>query len=236
MNRALSISKGIGKRCIILSITDDTADIVLTADLQRTVDALDCGIHRITDKGTGVIIAALHGYAIVASNQRYIAHNCAVSKTKEACGIALFVITVINAQAKDRIIKAIKLALEGIFLRSADRSLVTARQVNGIAQGIIVPHAPTFRFADFFQFLAVLNPTVGKEFGNCLIRCIRIANISRSMPTGACRCIHRAAIIADISKHHIFAPFSGLFRRAAAQHHIILAVISNTLAIIRLAD
>ena len=146
MNRALSISKGIGKRCIILSITDDTADIVLTADLQRTVDTLDCGIYRITDKGTGVI-AALHGYAIVASNQRYIAHNCAVSKTKEACGITL---TVINTQAKDRIIKAIKLALEGILLRITNRSLVTARQVNRITQGIMVLHAPTCILAYFF--------------------------------------------------------------------------------------
>ena len=191
-----------------------------------------------TDKGTGISIAALHGYAIVASNQRYIAHNGAVSKTKEACGIALFVITVINAQAKDRIIKAIKLALEGIFLRSADRSLVTARQVNGIAQGIMVPHAPTFRLSDFFQFLAVLNPTVGKKFRNCLVRCIRIANISRSMPTSASLCIHRTAIIADISKHHVFAPFFGLFRRTAAKYNIILAVITNTLTlvIIRLAD
>ena len=47
-----------------------------------------------------------------------------------------------------------------------------------------------------------------------------------------------AAIVADIGEHHVFAPFFGLFRRAAAQHHIILAVIANTttLAIIRLAD
>ena len=103
-----------------------------------------------TDKGTGISIAALHGYAIVASNQRYIAHNCAVSKTKEACGIALFVITVINAQAKDRIVKTIELALEGIIRSSADRSLVTARQVNRIAQGIMITHAPAGLFANFF--------------------------------------------------------------------------------------
>ena len=57
------------------------------------------------------------------------------------------------------------------------------------------------------------------------------------MPAGACRCIHRAgSIVADIGKHHVFAPFISLFRRTAAQHHIILAVIANTLAIIRLAD
>ena len=86
-----------------------------------------------TDKGTGISIAALHGYAISTGNQRYIAHNCAVSKTKQTSGFALFIITVINAQAKDRIIKAIKLALEGIIL-STNRSLVTARQVNRITQ------------------------------------------------------------------------------------------------------
>ena len=45
-----------------------------------------------------------------------------------------------------------------------------------------------------------------------------------------------AAIVADIGEHHVFAPIFGLFRRTAAQHHIILAVIANTLAIIRLAD
>ena len=101
-----------------------------------------------TDKGTGVI-AALHGNAISTGNQRYIAHDGAVSKAKKACG-SVFIITVINAQAKDRIVKAIKLALEGIFLRIADRSLVTARQVNGIAQGIMVPHAPILLFADVF--------------------------------------------------------------------------------------
>ena len=57
------------------------------------------------------------------------------------------------------------------------------------------------------------------------------------MPAGACRCIHRAAaIVADIGEHHVLAPILGLFRRAAAQHHIILAVIAYTLAIIRLAD
>ena len=191
-----------------------------------------------TDKGTSISAAALYGYAIITGNQRYITHNCAVSKTKQTCGIALAVITIINAQAKDRIIKTIKLALEGIIPRIADRSLVTARQVNRITQGIMVPHAPIFSFADFFQFLAVLNPTVGKKFRNCLVRCIRIANISRSMPTGTCCCIHRATIVADISKHHIFAPFSGLFRRTAAKDNIILAVVTNTLTlvIIRLAD
>ena len=237
LNGTGSISKAIGTPCIILSITDDTANIVFTADLQRTVDALDRGINRMTDKGTGISIAALHGYASSTGNQRYIAHNSAVSKTKQACGLAIAVITVLNAQAKDRIVKAIKLALEGIFPRIANRSLVTARQVNRITQGIMVPHAPTFfRFADFFQFLAVLNPTVGKKFRNCLVRCIRIANISRSMPAGACCCIHRAALIADIGEHHIFAPFSGLFRRAAAKYNIILAVITNTIVIIRLAD
>ena len=57
------------------------------------------------------------------------------------------------------------------------------------------------------------------------------------MPAGACRCIHRAgAIVADIGKYHVFAPFSSLFRRTAAQHHIILTIIANTLAIIRLTD
>ena len=101
-----------------------------------------------TDKGTGVI-ATLHGNAISTGNQRYIAHNCAVSKTKETGSIALAVITVINAQAKDRIIQAIKLALEGIIL-STNRILVTARQVNRIAQGIMVPHAPILLFADVF--------------------------------------------------------------------------------------
>ena len=57
------------------------------------------------------------------------------------------------------------------------------------------------------------------------------------MPTGTCCCIHRATIVADISKHHIFAPFSGLFRRTAAKDNIILAVVTNTLTlvIIRLA-
>ena len=149
MNGTGSISKAIGTPCIILSITDDTADIVFTADLQRTVDALDRGINRMTDKGTGIIIAALYRYAVITGNQRYIAHNCAVGKAKKACGFALAVISVINAQAKDRIVKAIKLALEGLTLR-ADRNLVTARQVNRIAQGIMVPHAPTFRFADVF--------------------------------------------------------------------------------------
>ena len=238
MNGTGSISKAIGTPCIILSITDDTANIVFTADLQRTVDALDRGIHRMTDKGTGISATALYRDAIITGNQRYIAHNCAVSKTKQACGSALFIITVINAQAKDRIIKTIKLALEGILARIANRSLVTARQVNRITQGIVVPHAPTFRFADFFQFLAVLNPTVGKKFRNCLVRCIRIANISRSMPAGACCCIHLATIITDISKHHVFTTFFGLFRRTAAKYNIILAIITNTLTlvIIRLAD
>ena len=150
LNRTGSISKAIGTPCIILSITDDTANIVVTADLQRTVDALDRGIHRMTDKGTGISIAALYGYTVTTGNQRYITHDGAISKAKKACGFALAVITVINAQAKDRIIKTIKLALEGIFLRIADRSLVTARQVNRIAQGIIVPHAPTLLFADVF--------------------------------------------------------------------------------------
>ena len=145
-----SISNAIGTPCISLSITDDTTDIVFTADLQRTVDALDRGVHRMTDKGTGISIAALYRYAVITGNQRYIAHNCAVSKAKKACGFALAVITVINTQAKDRIVKTIKLALEGIFLRIANRSLVTARQVNRIAQGIMVPHAPTMLFADIF--------------------------------------------------------------------------------------
>ena len=149
LNGTGSISKAIGTPCISLSITDDTTDIVCTADLQRTVDALDRGVHRMTDKGTGISIAALYRYAVITGNQRYIAHDGAVSKAKKACG-SVFIITVINAQAKDRIVKAIKLALEGIFLRSADRSLVTARQVNGIAQGIMVPHAPTMLFADIF--------------------------------------------------------------------------------------
>ena len=102
-----------------------------------------------TDKGTGIIIAALYRYAVITGNQRYIAHDGAVSKAKKACG-SVFIITVINAQAKDRIVKAIKLALEGIILRIADRSLVTARQVNRIAQGIMVPHAPILLFADIF--------------------------------------------------------------------------------------
>ena len=150
LNRTGSINKIIGKLTITLSITDDTTDIVFTADLQRTVDALDRGVHRMTDKGTGISIAALYRYAVITGNQRYIAHNCAVSKAKKACGFALAVITVINTQAKDRIVKTIKLALEGIFLRSANRSLVTARQVNRIAQGIMVPHAPTLLFADVF--------------------------------------------------------------------------------------
>ena len=150
MNGTSSISNAIGTPCIILSITDDTANIVFTADLQRTVDALDRGVHRMTDKGTGISIAALYRYAVITGNQRYIAHDGAVRKAKKACGIAFAVITVINAQAKDRIVKAIKLALEGIILRIADRSLVTARQVNGIAQGIMVPHAPTCLFAYFF--------------------------------------------------------------------------------------
>ena len=149
LNGTGSISKAIGTPCIILSITDDTTDIVFTADLQRTVDALDRGVHRMTDKGTGISIAALYRYAVITGNQRYIAHDGAVSKAKKACS-SVFIITVINAQAKDRIVKAIKLALEGIFLRSADRSLVTVRQVNGIAQGIMVPHAPTMLFADIF--------------------------------------------------------------------------------------
>ena len=59
------------------------------------------------------------------------------------------------------------------------------------------------------------------------------------MPSGACCCIHLAgAIIADISKHHIFAPFLGIFRRTAAKYNIIFAVIANTttLVIIRLAN
>ena len=103
-----------------------------------------------TDKGTSISAAALYGYAIITGNQRYITHNCAVSKAKQASGIALAVITIINAQAKDRIIKTIKLALEGIILSIANRSLVTARQVNRIAQGIMVPHAPILLFADIF--------------------------------------------------------------------------------------
>ena len=150
LNRTSSISKIIGKLTITLSITDDTTDIICTADLQRTVDALDRGINRMTDKGTGISIAALYRYAVITGNQRYIAHDGAVSKAKKACGFALAVITVINTQAKDRIIKAIKLALEGIILRIADRSLVTARQVNRIAQGIMVSHAPILLFADIF--------------------------------------------------------------------------------------
>ena len=150
MNGTSSISNAIGTPCIILSITDDTANIVFTADLQRTVDALDRGINRMTDKGTGISIAALYRYAVITGNQRYIAHDGAVSKAKKACGFTLAVITVINTQAKDRIIKAIKLALEGIILRIADRSLVTARQVNRIAQGIMVSHAPILLFADIF--------------------------------------------------------------------------------------
>ena len=149
LNGTGSISKAIGTPCISLSITDDTTDIVCTADLQRTVDALDRGVHRMTDKGTGISSAALYRYAVITGNQRYIAHDGAVSKAKKACGSVL-VITVINAQTKDRIVKTIKLALEGIFLRGADRSLVTARQVNGIAQGIMVPHAPTCLLAYFF--------------------------------------------------------------------------------------
>ena len=148
MNGTGSISKAIGTPCIILSITDDTANIFCTADLQRTVDALDRGINRMTDKGTGISSAALYRYAVITGNQRYIAHDGAVSKAKETCG-SVFIITVINPQAKDRIVKAIKLALEGLTLR-ADRSLVTARQVNRIAQGIMVPHAPTLLFADVF--------------------------------------------------------------------------------------
>ena len=139
-----SISKAISTPCIILSITDDTTDLVFTADLQRTVDALDRGINRMTDKGTG-IIAALYRYAVITGNQRYIAHDGTVSKAKETGSIALAVIPVINAQAKDRIVKAIKLALEGLTLR-ADRSLVTARQVNRITQGIMVPHAPLLAY------------------------------------------------------------------------------------------
>ena len=139
-----SISNAIGTPCISLSITDDTTDIFCTADLQRTVDALDRGINRMTDKGTGIIAAQYR-----SGNQRYIAHDGAVSKAKKACG-SVFIITVIYAQAKDRIVKAIKLALEGIILRIADRSLVTARQVNRIAQGIMIPHAPTCLFAYFF--------------------------------------------------------------------------------------
>ena len=150
LNRTSSISKIIGKLTITLSITDDTTDIVFTANIQRTVDALDRGVHRMTDKGTGISIAALYRYAVITGNQRYIAHNCAVSKAKKACGFALAVITVINTQAKDRIVKTIKRALEGIFLRIANRSLVTARQVNRIAQGIMVSHAPILLFADIF--------------------------------------------------------------------------------------
>ena len=57
------------------------------------------------------------------------------------------------------------------------------------------------------------------------------------MPAGACRCIHRAgAIVADIGEHHVFAPFISLFRRTAAKYNIVFAVITNTLAIIRLTD
>ena len=149
LNGTGSISKAIGTPCISLSITDDTTDIVCTADLQRTVDALDRGIHRMTDKGTGISIAALYRYAVITGNQRYIAHDGAVSKAKKACG-SVFIITVINDQAKDRIVKTIKLALEGIILRIADRSLITARQVNRIAQGIMVSHAPILLFADIF--------------------------------------------------------------------------------------
>ena len=103
-----------------------------------------------TDKGTGIIIAALYGYTVTAGNQRYITHDGAVSKAKETGSIALGVITVINAQTKDRIVKTIELALEGIIRSSADRSLVAARQVNGIAQGIMITHAPACLFADFF--------------------------------------------------------------------------------------
>ena len=102
-----------------------------------------------TDKGTGISIAALYGYTVTTGNQRYITHDGAVSKAKKACG-SVFIITVINPQSKDRIVKAIKLALEGIILRIADRSLVTARQVNRIAQGIMVSHAPILLFADIF--------------------------------------------------------------------------------------
>ena len=39
-----------------------------------------------------------------------------------------------------------------------------------------------------------------------------------------------------ISKLNIFAPFLGIFRRTAAKYNIIFAVITNTLAIIRLSD
>ena len=103
-----------------------------------------------TNKGTGISSAALYGYTVTTGNQRYITHDGTVSKAKEAGGIALAVITVINAQAKDRIVQAIELALEGLIRSSADRSLVTARQVNRIAQGIMIPHAPAGLFADFF--------------------------------------------------------------------------------------
>ena len=101
-----------------------------------------------TDKGAGISSAALYRYAVITGNQRYIAHDGAVSKAKQASS-SVFIITVINAQAKDRIIKTIKLALEGIIL-STNRSPVTARQVNRITQGIMVPHAPILLFADVF--------------------------------------------------------------------------------------
>ena len=150
LNGTRSIGKAIGTPCIILSITDDTANIVFTADLQRTIDALDSCVHRMTDKGTGISGAALYGYTVTTGNQRYITHDGAVCKAKKAGSIALAVITVINAQTKDRIVKTIKLSLEGIIRSSADRSLVAARQVNGIAQGIMVPHAPAGLCANFF--------------------------------------------------------------------------------------
>ena len=103
-----------------------------------------------TDKGTGISGAALYGYTVTTGNQRYITHDGAVSKAKKAGSLALAVITVINAQAKDRIVKTIKLAFEGLILRIADRSLVAARQVNGIAQGIMITHAPACLCANFF--------------------------------------------------------------------------------------
>ena len=103
-----------------------------------------------TNKSTGISSAALYGYTVTTGNQRYITHDGAVSKAKEACSIALAVSTVINAQTKDRIVKTIELALEGIIRSSADRSLVTARQVNRIAQGIMITHAPAGLFANFF--------------------------------------------------------------------------------------
>ena len=102
-----------------------------------------------TDKGTGISGAALYGYTVTTGNQRYITHDGAVSIAKKAGSIAFVVITVINAQAKDRIVKTIKLAFEGIIPRSTNRSLVTARQVNRIAQGIMLPHAPACLFANF---------------------------------------------------------------------------------------